>query len=62
MHNYLNRIDPPEGADTDHFYTGGRALIPILNYKDVEAAHDYLVKVFGFTSGGLFGADGVSSG
>jgi uncharacterized glyoxalase superfamily protein PhnB len=29
------------------------SLIPILVYEDIEAAHDYLVASFGFTSGGL---------
>ena len=29
------------------------AVIPILVYEDIEAGHDYLVEVFGFTSGGL---------
>jgi len=28
-------------------------VIPVLIYEDIEAAHDYLVKVFGFTSGGV---------
>jgi uncharacterized glyoxalase superfamily protein PhnB len=29
------------------------AVIPILVYEDIEAAHDFLVGTFGFTSGGL---------
>ncbi|MGH9170316.1 MAG: VOC family protein [Acidimicrobiales bacterium] len=29
------------------------AIIPILVYEDIAAAHDFLVKTFGFTSGGL---------
>lgn len=29
------------------------AVIPIIVYQDIEAAHDYLVTVFGFASGGL---------
>ena len=29
------------------------AVIPVLVYEDIEAAHDFLVGVFGFTSGGL---------
>jgi MerR family transcriptional regulator, thiopeptide resistance regulator len=37
--------------------TTGSAVIPILVYEDIEAAHDYLVRVFGFTSGGLHRAD-----
>jgi uncharacterized glyoxalase superfamily protein PhnB len=35
-------------------------IIPILVYEDIEAAHDFLVGVFGFTSGGLHrDGDGV---
>jgi MerR family transcriptional regulator, thiopeptide resistance regulator len=33
--------------------TTGTAVIPVLVYEDIAAAHDYLVRVFGFTSGGL---------
>jgi len=29
------------------------AVIPVLVYEDIEAAHDFLVGTFGFTSGGL---------
>jgi MerR family transcriptional regulator, thiopeptide resistance regulator len=29
------------------------AIVPILVYQDIEAAHDFLVGAFGFTSGGL---------
>ena len=29
------------------------AVIPVLVYEDIEAAHDFLVETFGFTSGGL---------
>jgi uncharacterized glyoxalase superfamily protein PhnB len=28
-------------------------VIPLRVYEDIEAGHDYLVKVFGFTSGGV---------
>jgi MerR family transcriptional regulator, thiopeptide resistance regulator len=28
-------------------------LIPLLVYEDIEAAHDFLVKVFGFRPGGV---------
>jgi uncharacterized glyoxalase superfamily protein PhnB len=28
-------------------------VIPILVYEDIEAAHDFLVEVFGFASGGV---------
>ena len=33
------------------------AVIPVLVYADVEAAHDFLVGVFGFTTGGLHRLD-----
>jgi MerR family transcriptional regulator, thiopeptide resistance regulator len=45
---------------TDHpDTTTATAVIPILVYEDIEAAHDFLVRVFGFTSGGLHRADGT---
>ena len=28
-------------------------IIPLLVYKDIQAAHDFLVKAFGFESGGV---------
>ena len=28
-------------------------VVPVLVYEDIEGAHDFLVNVFGFTSGGL---------
>ena len=28
-------------------------VTPVLVYEDIEAGHDYLVKAFGFTSGGV---------
>ena len=28
------------------------AIIPILVYEDIKAAHDFLIETFGFTSGG----------
>jgi MerR family transcriptional regulator, thiopeptide resistance regulator len=37
--------------------TAGSAVIPILVYEDVEAAHDFLVTTFGLTSGGLHRLD-----
>ena len=37
--------------------TGKTAVIPVLVYADIEAAHDFLVEVFGFTSGGLHRLD-----
>ena len=33
------------------------AVIPVLVYEDLQAAHDFLVEVFGFTSGGLHRID-----
>lgn len=33
------------------------AVIPVLVYEDIEAAHDFLVGTFGFTSGGLHRTD-----
>lgn len=34
-------------------------VIPLLAYQDIPAAHDFLVEVFGFESGGVHhGADG----
>jgi len=36
------------------------AVVPVLVYEDIEAAHDFLVGTFGFTSGGLHrAADGT---
>jgi MerR family transcriptional regulator, thiopeptide resistance regulator len=37
----------------EHGTTTPTAVIPILVYEDIEAAHDFLVETFGFTSGGL---------
>ena len=28
-------------------------LIPVLTYQDIASAHDFLVRAFGFTSGGV---------
>lgn len=33
------------------------AVIPVLVYEEIEAAHDFLVGTFGFTSGGLHRLD-----
>jgi uncharacterized glyoxalase superfamily protein PhnB len=34
-------------------------IIPLLVYRDIETAHDFLVKVFGFEPGGVVrNADG----
>ena len=38
-------------------HTTRTAVIPILVYEDIEAGHDFLVEVFGFTSGGLHRLD-----
>ncbi|HEX4176310.1 MAG TPA: VOC family protein [Acidimicrobiales bacterium] len=35
----------------------GASVIPILVYEDIEAAHDFLVGTFGFTSGGIYRTD-----
>jgi MerR family transcriptional regulator, thiopeptide resistance regulator len=37
--------------------SGTPRIIPVLVYQDIEAGHDYLVNVFGFTSGGLHRLD-----
>ncbi len=33
------------------------AVVPVLVYEDIEAAHDFLVEAFGLTSGGLHRLD-----
>lgn len=38
---------------TEQGTTTQTAVIPILVYDDIEAAHDFLVGTLGFTSGGL---------
>ena len=35
----------------------GTTVIPVLVYEDIEAAHDFLVGTFGFTSGGVYRTD-----
>jgi uncharacterized glyoxalase superfamily protein PhnB len=35
----------------------GTSVIPVLVYEDIQAAHDFLVRAFGFTSGGIFRTD-----
>jgi uncharacterized glyoxalase superfamily protein PhnB len=46
--------DDKGSATTDPTGTdAGTTVIPILVYEDIAAAHDFLVEVFGFTSGGL---------
>jgi MerR family transcriptional regulator, thiopeptide resistance regulator len=39
--------------NTTNDTTSTNTVIPVLVYEDLEAAHDYLVGTFGFTSGGL---------
>ena len=34
-------------------HTMNSPVIPVLIYEDIEAGHDYLVRVFGFTSDGV---------
>jgi len=36
------------------------SVIPVLVYEDIEAAHDFLVAAFGFTSGGIHRVDDSS--
>jgi uncharacterized glyoxalase superfamily protein PhnB len=43
---------------TSHDAMTGTTVIPILVYDDIEAAHDFLVDTFAFTSGGLHRGDG----
>lgn len=33
--------------------TPARDIIPVVPYEDIRAAHDFLVRVLGFTSGGV---------
>lgn len=33
--------------------TAVQRIIPVLTYRDIPAAHDFLVKAFGFTGGGI---------
>ena len=42
---------------TDNNTITKTAVIPVLVYEDIEAAHDFLVGTFGFTSGGLHRLD-----
>jgi uncharacterized glyoxalase superfamily protein PhnB len=41
----------------DNDTMSGTGVIPILVYEDIEAAHDFLVGTFGFTSGGIHRTD-----
>ena len=52
-----NDTTTPPTNDTTTPPSGRSAVIPVLVYEDIEAAHDYLVDVFGFTSGGLHRLD-----
>jgi uncharacterized glyoxalase superfamily protein PhnB len=42
---------------TDNDTMTGTTVIPILVYENIEAAHDFLVSTFGFTSGGIYRTD-----
>jgi len=48
-------------TNTNHFPSettlAGTSVIPVLVYEDIEAAHDFLVSTFGFTSGGVYRTD-----
>src|SRR6516162_3634438 len=35
----------------------GMSVIPVLVYENIQAAHDFLIRAFGFTSGGIFRTD-----
>jgi uncharacterized glyoxalase superfamily protein PhnB len=35
----------------------GTSVIPVLVYEDIEGAHNFLIRAFGFTSGGIFRTD-----
>jgi uncharacterized glyoxalase superfamily protein PhnB len=50
-------MDTVNDARTDSTTTAVTAIIPILVYEDIEAAHDFLVETFGLTSGGLHRLD-----
>ena len=43
-------------TQTDDTVTG-TSVIPVLVYEDIQAAHDFLIRAFGFTSGGIFRTD-----
>src|ERR1700722_20843759 len=50
-------MDTVNDTRTESTTTDGTAVIPILVYEDIEAAHDFLVGTFGLTSGGLHRLD-----
>ena len=50
-------MDTVNDTRTESTTTDGTAVIPILVYEDIEAAHDFLVQAFGLTSGGLHRLD-----
>jgi MerR family transcriptional regulator, thiopeptide resistance regulator len=50
-------MDTMNDTTTESATTAGTAVIPILVYEDIEAAHDFLVTAFGLTSGGLHRLD-----
>ena len=51
------RMAHNELMTTTHDATTRTAVVPVLVYEDIEAAHDFLVATFGFTSGGLHRLD-----
>ncbi len=55
LHHGHHRHHRHHGPRSDT--TAAAAVIPILVYEDIEAAHDYLVETFGLTSGGLHRLD-----
>ena len=44
-------------GDTTGTIMSTTAVIPVLVYEDIQAAHDFLVETFGLTSGGLHRLD-----
>ena len=58
---FVQDARPPNAQNevmtTTHDTTTKAAVIPVLVYEDIEAAHDFLVGTFGFTSGGLHRLD-----
>ena len=44
---------------TETFVPAFERIIPLLTYQDIPAAHDFLVRAFGFDAGGVYrNADG----
>jgi uncharacterized glyoxalase superfamily protein PhnB len=54
----LSRRGPHSDVMTTHDPTTVKTVVtPVLIYQDIEAAHDFLVGVFGLASGGLHRLD-----